>query len=90
MRNTAIGMVSLAALTLTGCGGPRGPNGLDRGETLLQVAASGQSETRPDEANISVGVSSIGATSEAATAAKTNFFMTALLKGTPSLALIPK
>jgi uncharacterized protein YggE len=71
MRNTAIGMVSIAALSLAGCGGPgpRAPNGLERGETLLQVSATGQSEAEPDEANISVGVSSIGATSEAAAAA---------------------
>lgn len=70
MRKTAIGLVSLAALTLAGCGGPpRSPTGLEHGETLLQISASGQSETKPDEANISVGVSSIGATSEAATAA---------------------
>jgi uncharacterized protein len=70
MRKTAIGLVSLAALTLAGCGhpGPPAPNGLEHGETLLQVSASGQTETKPDEANISVGVSSIGATSEAATA----------------------
>lgn len=72
MRKTTTALVSLASLTLAGCGGfgpPRSPNGLERGETLLQVSASGQSETKPDEANISVGVSSIGATSEAATAA---------------------
>jgi uncharacterized protein YggE len=71
MGKTAIGVVSLAALTLAGCGhpGPPAPNGLEHGETLLQVSASGQTETKPDEANISVGVSSIGATSEAATAA---------------------
>jgi uncharacterized protein YggE len=71
MRKTAIALVSLTALALAGCGGPgpRGPTGLERGETLLQVSATGQTETRPDEANISVGVSSIGATSEAATAA---------------------
>lgn len=72
MRTAAIGMVSLAALTLAGCGGPPphpGPNGLEHGETLLQISATGQTETKPDEANISVGVSSIGVSSEAATAA---------------------
>lgn len=70
MRKAAIGLVSAASLTLAGCGGPRpAPNGLERGETLLQISATGQAETRPDEANISVGVSSIGVTSEAATAA---------------------
>ncbi|MCW3847784.1 SIMPL domain-containing protein [Sphingomonas sp. LB-2] len=70
MGKAAIGLVSLASLALAGCGVPGqqgGPNGLERGETLLQVSATGQAETKPDEANISVGVSSIGATSEAAT-----------------------
>jgi len=73
MHRTAIGLVSMAALTLAGCGGPpggpHGGAGLERGETLLQTSATGQAETKPDEANISVGVSSIGLTSEAATAA---------------------
>ncbi|MEZ0242312.1 MAG: SIMPL domain-containing protein, partial [Sphingomonas sp.] len=83
MRKTAIGLVSLAGLTLSACGpGPHGaPNGLERGETLLQTSAIGQAETKPDEANFVVGVSSIGATSEAATAAnntKINAVVTAL------------
>jgi uncharacterized protein YggE len=72
MRKAAIGLTSLTALVLGGChpfGAAPAPNGLERGETLLQISASGQTETKPDEANISVGVSSIGATSEAATAA---------------------
>ena len=72
MRKTSIGLVSIAALTLAGCGGPPGGphgGGLERGETLLQTSATGTAETKPDEANISVGVSSIGVTSEAATAA---------------------
>ena len=72
MRKSAIGVVSILSLALAGCGGPWGPGpqgGLGKGETLLQVSATGQAETRPDEANFSVGVSSIGATSEAATEA---------------------
>jgi len=68
MHKAAITLVSTAAFALAGCAPPHAPNGLERGETLLQVSATGQSETKPDEANISVGVSSIGVTSEAATA----------------------
>lgn len=37
---------------------PPDPRGVDRGETLLTVNASGQSEARPDEARITLGVSS--------------------------------
>ena len=82
MRRIAAGFVSLAALGLSGCGVPAGPgNALGKGETLLQVSATGTAETKPDEANFSVGVSSIGATSEAATEAnnqKINAVVTAL------------
>ena len=38
------------------------PRGVDRDETLLTVSASGRSETRPDEASITLGVNSQGAT----------------------------
>lgn len=83
MRKIAAGFVSVAALGLAGCGGPPGGphGGIGKGETLLQISATGQAETRPDEANFSVGVSSIGATSEAATEAnnqKINAVVTAL------------
>lgn len=37
------------------------PRGLSRNETLLQVQASGKSETRPDEARFTAGISAIGA-----------------------------
>ena len=37
------------------------PRGVDRDETLLTVSASGRSETRPDEASITLGVNSQGA-----------------------------
>ena len=72
MRKAAIGLVSMAAVSLAGCGalpGSQRGGGLERGETLLQTSATGTAETKPDEANISVGVSSIGLTSEVATAA---------------------
>ena len=45
------------------------PRGVRRGEVLLQVAATGRSEVRPDEARITVGVSSTEPTAQAASAA---------------------
>lgn len=45
------------------------PRGLVKGETLLSVSATGESETKPDEARFTVGVSSIRPTSKAATEA---------------------
>lgn len=36
------------------------PRGVDRDETLLTVAATGRSETRPDEASVTLGVQSFG------------------------------
>jgi len=54
---------------LTSCA-PRAPDprGVDHDETLLTVSATGRSETRPDEASVTVGVNSQGTTaSEAST-----------------------
>lgn len=42
------------------------PRGVRRDEVLLQVAATGRSEVRPDEARITVGVSTTEATAQAA------------------------
>ena len=84
MRRTTIGWTAtVAALALTGCGGPHRPDprGVERDEVLLQVSASGQTDTKPDTARFAVGVSSIGATSQAATEAnnaKMNAVVTAL------------
>lgn len=68
MRNLAI--LVLLSLTLVSCGG-RGhrqdARGVDHDEVLLRVSASGEAETRPDLAIFSAGVSSIAASSEAAT-----------------------
>ena len=35
------------------------PRGVDRGETLLTVSATGRAETRPDEARFMVGVNTL-------------------------------
>jgi uncharacterized protein len=81
MRTLAL-ITPLLALSACG-GGPHDPRGLERGEVLLRVSASGDAETRPDLATFSAGVSSIAATSEAATAAnnaKMNAVMAAVEK----------
>ncbi len=45
------------------------PRGVDRDETLLTVSATGRSETLPDEARFSLGVTSLAATAAEASAA---------------------
>jgi uncharacterized protein YggE len=61
-------LAGASVLALAGCAPPRpDPRGVDRGEVLLQVSASGQADTRPDEARFAVGVTSAGATAQAAT-----------------------
>ena len=47
---------------------PTDPRGVARDETLLSVTATGRSETRPDEASLTVGVNSQGATAAEASA----------------------
>lgn len=83
MRRTTIGWTAtVVALALTGCGAHRpDPRGVERDEVLLQVSASGQTDSKPDTARFAVGVASIGATSQAATEAnnaKMNAVVTAL------------
>ena len=57
-------------LALSACGDRhRDSRGLGRDEVLLRVSTSGESETRPDLAQFSAGVSSLAATSQAATEA---------------------
>src|SRR3546814_8523090 len=43
------------------------PRGFEYDETLLSVSATGRSETRPDEARVTAGVSTIAASAEDAT-----------------------
>lgn len=53
-----------AALLLGSCGERAAdPRGVERDETLLQVAATGRSDARPNEARFTAGVQTIGATS---------------------------
>ena len=58
-----------ACLTLTACGhAPPDPRGVGRDEVLVQIAASGHSDTRPDQARFTAGVETIDATAAAASA----------------------
>lgn len=59
-----------APLMLAACGSAApDPRGVDRQETLLSVSATGETETRPDQAFFQVGVENFGPTGEAASAA---------------------
>lgn len=55
-----------ALVFLAGCSQAPGPTGLGKDEVLLQVAATGRAQARPDEAWITVGVSTNAATAGAA------------------------
>ena len=61
-------LVPLAgALVLAACGEtPYDPRGVDREETLLSVSATGEAETRPDEARFQAGVNTWAASARAA------------------------
>ena len=61
-------LLLLPIASLAACGDkPADPRGVDHDETLLSVSATGRSETRPDEARFTAGVSSIAASADAAT-----------------------
>jgi hypothetical protein len=50
----------LAALVVGGCGDrPPDPRGVERDEVLLQIAATGRTDTRPDQARFTAGVETI-------------------------------
>jgi uncharacterized protein YggE len=52
---------AILALLLFGCSpSPPDPRGVARDEVLLQVSASGQADTRPDQARFTAGVQTIG------------------------------
>ena len=64
-------LVPLAgALALSACGeAPYDPRGVDRDETLLSVSATGEAETRPDQARFEAGVNNWAANARAASEA---------------------
>lgn len=62
----------ILALCLAGtaaCSNEPDPRGVDRRETLLQVSAVGQADTRPDEARFTAGVSTTEGSAAAASTA---------------------
>lgn len=62
-----IGALAGLALLLAGCGGgPPDPRGVDHGETLLSVSATGEAESVPDLAYIEIGVEGFAASAKAA------------------------
>lgn len=57
----------MTPLALAACGdAPTDPRGVDRGETLLSVSASGQAESRPDRAQFQAGIETRAATAKQA------------------------
>jgi uncharacterized protein YggE len=56
----------LGALGLAACSSGDDPRGVDRGETLLSVSASGDADLRPDEARFQAGVQNWARSAEAA------------------------
>lgn len=56
----------LLVVLLAGCTQPPDPRGVRPDEVLLQVAATGRAEARPDEARLTIGVSTNAATAAAA------------------------
>lgn len=65
MRNTAAALP--LCLMLAACGqAAADPRGVGRDEVLVQVAATGRADTRPDEARFTAGVQTIQATAAAA------------------------
>ena len=68
MRPIALGLI-LPALALAGCERADDARGVDRGETLLSVSASGHAESRPDKAEFQAGIESWARSAEAASKA---------------------
>jgi uncharacterized protein YggE len=64
MKRIGLLLVVLAA----GCTQPPDPRGVKPNEVLLQVAATGRAEARPDEARLTIGVSTSAPTAAAASA----------------------
>jgi uncharacterized protein YggE len=85
MRPLALALLLLACAALTACSrAPAGPRGVGNDEVLLQVAASGRSEARPDQALFTAGVSTTAATAAQASA-QNNATMTRVVSALEAL-----
>ena len=60
------GAIGLAASMVACSGGQRDPRGLEPNETLLSVSASGQAESRPDQAQFQAGINTWAADAKSA------------------------
>lgn len=70
MKPNHLAALACAALALSSCGeSSDSTRGVDRGETLLSVSASGQAESRPDRAQFQAGVETIAAAAREASTA---------------------
>jgi len=64
-----LALIGAGTLLLAGCGDrPYDPRGVDREETLLSVSATGEAETRPDEARFQAGINNWAPTAREASA----------------------
>ena len=60
-------LLPITALALAACSeAPYDPRGVDHDETLLSVSATGEAETRPDQARFEAGVKNWAASALAA------------------------
>lgn len=65
-----LGLTMCLLLGLAGCDdAPYDPRGAEHGETLLSVSATGQAETRPDQAQFQAGINNWDKSPQAASAA---------------------
>lgn len=64
-----VGWTILFSASLAGCTQAPDPRGVDRDEVLLQVEATGHTDTKPDEARFTAGVETIAPTASAASTA---------------------
>jgi uncharacterized protein len=83
--------LAIAALStmLAACApAPADPRGVEHDETLLQVAATGRADTRPNEARFTAGVSTIAPTAAAASTAN-NDVINKVLRAVEKLGVKP-
>ncbi|GMM93615.1 SIMPL domain-containing protein [Qipengyuania sp. MTN3-11] len=72
MNRNVLALASVATFGLAACGdAPYDPRGVDHDETLLSVSATGEAETRPDEAFFEVGVNNWSTSASSASEANT-------------------